>query len=1734
MFLYSRSWVSLLNVLPQSQTEYDHIKQTRLLCRAAGKRYIMSADELLRAIAFSPDPSSFRPRPSSDRTQDISHLLTSLFKSLYTGEVIGKDTGANLIRSKGGDDPHHQKFVEELQQIRSEYEQRMAEADMVEKHIIQARARTTAQEERVLSALKHEGGETSLGLPPVDSHFRWCVDSGVLRKLKLICPDDYITDPQPITKAPRDSSVPSFCKETFSFHQHISKSPVDDGYTELEMPNLVRSMDDVSLTSLSSSVSLEGELTKKKSRQKATRNNKPLKKGTSLEESELSQAEHRHSFLKNPRFLPPNSVPGGRSLLAPAKRREGSIQGIKHPTAEKDPFGEVPVFLANPPVVFFPDYEVGQIYEMAIELRNMTASSRHLRIIPPSTPYFSVGLGKFPGEGGIVAPGMSCHYTVRFVPDSLADFEDFLLVETQSPYPVLVPIEARRPPPVLTIPRTLNCGPCLIGGVKVLEYFLRNEGLSRGRFCIMPRRVWPPANFRSVATSGFVEDGPFGIRPAAFELYPGQGINMEIVFFPESPQTYSRVFTIACDNCQVREITLTGYGQQVGLELVSVSDGESPPSSGDSTDTMAGHLIHFQPTNLHSTVQKSLLIRNSTHVELPYCWQIMNPNVQTLLPGAPQDVCDLHTSLPFSLTPAQGILQPHQDSTFTVSYTPTEMSEHHRVAHMVLREIPEAPSAGKKPRGLTEFTPSVNDVIVLDLDLKGMAEAFQIQLEPYAIIFPGESYIGTTMRKQFKMWNKSKSAIVYRWEQITSCHVVQIEPSSGTIEPNKCSELEICLTGGKTGFCSQKVICHIEHSPETAALRVEATFKGPVVSIDIPSLDLGLLKLGSKSVSIFTIENKSPLQAKWSVKESPACLSEQNEQESQFLIEPNNGELLPLGQAKLALMFQPLTCQRLETVLEFQVENGEGSYLPVTADVQLPQVRLLSSTLAFSGIYMGVPGQSSIKMLNQGRLPARFCWGELTGSHSMQCAATITPANGTLAPNEEAEMNITLTSYTTDELYDIAFLCTVKDMKEPLTLRLMAKAQGLQITYSLCTEAGSSYESAPVDPRDLLLDFGSEVPLYNTVQRKLILTNQSAISAPFSLEAAYFCGGDAQQALGRCSGTPAALLRAPRFAEQAANKAEADFRRALLSDGKGAAFVPRPSCGTLEGFQQIAIEVTAYSNMWGEYSDELLCKVGDLTAKSIPMKMAVRGSPLYFQMTGPKPGLQMEGPVIRFGSQLSGGDTISRCLRINNPSPYDIRIDWETYNMEQSDPKLLDLVLLYGDPFPLKDIDGNEIVVDHLDLENETLPVNWDMIPSSAGTRSSVPSRTSAYVKDLEQTEAAEQKDEEISPNRTTGTEEKNLISVILRPHEGVPSDFPYCITPRQMLVPAGGSSAIHVSFTPLNLSGATSKTECDGFALGFLSLDNEAATCVPGRVSRLQGYGVQPIRMELQACVKPSLLTIEMEDEDEGLVFYSVASNLIADMRAAQILTEFLTTQSLKLKNCTEMPLSFRLLVPKPFVASAADPNGSMKSSQNREAQEKDIVLHPQQNILVKVSFCTTLELLTYQNLPANQLQPGVQLLQSQDGEKKLHFTQQLVIEYSNNSTQHVPLEAHLSLPALTLSCQTLDFGTCFVGQPRTQEVRLMNSSGSKSYWTALLDKRKRQNDQEIFSISPTCGRLEAYGRHMSDSTEALLVSFTARASTEYEMTVTIHGMLGEQPLHLQIKGQGSYDEKFEVPEHS
>lgn len=53
----------------------------------------------------------------------------------------------------------------------------------------------------------------------------------------------------------------------------------------------------------------------------------------------------------------------------------------------------------------------------------------------------------------------------------------------------------------------------------------------------------------------------------------------------------------------------------------------------------------------------------------------------------------------------------------------------------------------------------------------------------------------------------------------------------------------------------------------------------------------------------------------------------------------------------------------------------------------------------------------------------------------------------------------------------------------------------------------------------------------------------------------------------------------------------ADLMSRLLANRKGAAFFVTPHAGTLGPLERLTVNVTAYVEMWGKYTDNLLCKV---------------------------------------------------------------------------------------------------------------------------------------------------------------------------------------------------------------------------------------------------------------------------------------------------------------------------------------------------------------------------------------------------------------------------------------------------------------------------------------------------------------------------------------------------------------
>lgn len=76
----------------------------------------------------------------------------------------------------------------------------------------------------------------------------------------------------------------------------------------------------------------------------------------------------------------------------------------------------------------------------------------------------------------------------------------------------------------------------------------------------------------------------------------------------------------------------------------------------------------------------------------------------------------------------------------------------------------------------------------------------------------------------------------------------------------------------------------------------------------------------------------------------------------------------------------------------------------------------------------------------------------------------------------------------------------------------------------------------------------------------------------------------------------------------------AELQNQLLKTDKGLAIVPTPQKGKLGPYEELVIELSLYTDMWGMYQDILTCRVTELPPYSIPVNVHVTGIPLQFHM----------------------------------------------------------------------------------------------------------------------------------------------------------------------------------------------------------------------------------------------------------------------------------------------------------------------------------------------------------------------------------------------------------------------------------------------------------------------------------------------------------------------------------------
>jgi len=147
-----------------------------------------------------------------------------------------------------------------------------------------------------------------------------------------------------------------------------------------------------------------------------------------LDMSVLSKMGGKLHYLKNPRY-DKNAINHTRVLTRPLAT-EQDLQPEE--TKYGHPKGDHGYVVAQPDVVEYLDYKVDELYTSTLYLRNTTAVSRGITVLPPQTQYFSLIDIQYPSDKrGILAPGMAAKVTVKFTPDSLANYEDCITVVSE-------------------------------------------------------------------------------------------------------------------------------------------------------------------------------------------------------------------------------------------------------------------------------------------------------------------------------------------------------------------------------------------------------------------------------------------------------------------------------------------------------------------------------------------------------------------------------------------------------------------------------------------------------------------------------------------------------------------------------------------------------------------------------------------------------------------------------------------------------------------------------------------------------------------------------------------------------------------------------------------------------------------------------------------------------------------------------------------------------------------------------------------------------------------------------------------------------------------------------------------------------------------------------------------------------------------------------------------------------
>lgn len=821
--------------------------------------------------------------------------------------------------------------------------------------------------------------------------------------------------------------------------------------------------------------------------------------------------------------------------------------------------------------------------------------------------------------------------------------------------------------------------------------------------------------------------------------------------------------------------------------------------------------------------------------------------------------------------------------------------------------------------------------------------------------------------------------------------------------------------------------------------------------------------------------------------------------------------------------------------------------------------------------------QVTLWLRNLTHLPVSFKWDDTLLGDVESISTAIQPTRGTVKPGGSYRLKVHLNPRRSGHV-QVRAVCLVEGARLPVVLTVQAKVVRLNVSYEVHTLDGHvmAYQHVPV------FDFGRKVQVGEPVTQVLVIRNNTGIEAPVHLSADSFGVGGVQGRVTEIGGLPlpefssastvarpgapaGPLLgraspprtsmrsplagrspmpgmidyRGPRVRLGDEHERRAPFRsdlgqtmmklrkqtqdsESVLGAGRGLAIEITPSDGTLPPFGEFRARITCHTNMFGTYTDEILCAVGDLPVSRFGLKIGVAGTPLVVHkhrrlIRGlPSQPLHDQTRIhLNFGDSAFGSGAQERTFYVFNTSPMEMEISWEVFRtiVHPGLPEDTQTVAV-----PLEHTAGGLSVniVPH-DYTEGDMPDTFHVEPRTARIQGGQSARfTATFLPPARQSlhripgclagTVAEVGHWAMLVGRTrlcSVEESEGSLKVVAWTQE----------EPNKIKLADREQEKEKERKRKFSLKSVGAAVKVLG---GLSSRSKEAPVEVILRGSMHPYAGPPAVPLVPLRCSLVARNLACMLEPDPGV------QRLRFDVHANLDKSHSSFVRSATFTNMLNTPLAFSVVAKgdlNPFSVISATPSidqeASIIATVPREgAGPKALVLPARENVEVSVRFTEP------EDLEAST--------------KDYSLQGQLMLQFANGDLQFFPLEADVLHPEITASSAEVNFGQVHMKAPKSIKITLTNPTKADAQWAACeKDGKPTFKSTETtarigpFLVSPAGGVIPGRGLAMPKTQQVTLIYQPQEAKFEdREITFAVYRGRGTD---IYVSGEGTFDETQE-----